>query len=63
MTVVFTSGQMAIGAISPAAGWEIEESVQKSDEIRVELTNGDAEAELRVRISDGELRVEIDNKS
>jgi hypothetical protein len=63
VTVVFSGGQIAIGAISPAAGWEIEDSEQKADEIRVELTNGDAEAELRVRISDGELRVEIDNKS
>ena len=63
VTVVFNGGQMSIETIRPAAGWKIEESEQRSDEIRVELTNGDAEAELRVRISNGELRVEIDNKS
>jgi hypothetical protein len=63
VTVIFSNGGMTIGSINPAAGWIIEESEQKSDEIEVELTNGDAEAELKVKINNGVLEVEIDSKN
>jgi frataxin-like iron-binding protein CyaY len=63
VTVIFANGGMTIGSINPAAGWTIEDSEQKSDEIEVELTNGDAEAELRVKINNGVLEVEIDSKN
>ena len=63
VTVIFANGGMTIGSINPAAGWMIDDSEQKSDEIQVELTNGDAEAELRVKINNGVLEVEIDSKN
>jgi frataxin-like iron-binding protein CyaY len=63
VTVIFANGGMTIGSINPAAGWTIEDSEQKSDEIEVELTNGDAEAELKVKINNGVLEVEIDSKN
>ena len=62
VTVIFANGGMTLGSINPAAGWTIEDSEQKSDEIGVELTNGDAEAELEVKINNGVLEVEIDTK-
>jgi frataxin-like iron-binding protein CyaY len=63
VTVIFANGGMTIGSINPAAGWTIEDSEQKSDEIEVELTNGDAEAELKVKINNGVLEVEIESKT
>ena len=63
VTVIFANGGMTIGSINPAAGWMIEDSEQKPDEIEVELTNGDAEAELKVKINNGVLEVEIDSKN
>jgi frataxin-like iron-binding protein CyaY len=63
VSVIFASGGMTIGSINPAAGWTIEDSEQKSDEIDIELTNGDGEAELRLKINNGVLEVEIDNKT
>jgi frataxin-like iron-binding protein CyaY len=63
VTVIFANGGMTIGSINPAAGWTIEDSEQKSDEIEVELTNGDAEAELKVKINNGVLEVEIESKN
>jgi frataxin-like iron-binding protein CyaY len=63
VAVIFANGGMTIGSINPAAGWTIEDSEQKSDEIEVELTNGDAEAELKVKINNGVLEVEIDSKN
>jgi hypothetical protein len=63
VTVIFANGGMTLGSINPAAGWTIEKSEHKSDEIEVELTNGDAEAELKVKINNGVLEVEIDSKN
>ena len=63
VTVVFANGQMTIGSINPAAGWAVENSEQQTDEIEVEFRNGEAEAKLRLRIDNGQLEVEIDNKS
>jgi hypothetical protein len=63
VTVVFANGQISIGSINPAAGWVVEDSEQKGDEVEVELTNGDSEARLRVRVNNGQLEVEIENKS
>lgn len=63
VTVIFANGGMAIGSINPAAGWTVDKSEQSSDEIEVELTNGDAEAELKLRINNGQLEVEIESKS
>lgn len=63
VTVIFSNGAITIGSINPAAGWIIEESEQKSDEIEVELTNGDAEAELKVKVNNGVLEVEIDSEN
>jgi frataxin-like iron-binding protein CyaY len=63
VTVIFSNGGMTIGSINPAVGWTIEDSEQKFDEIEVELTNGDAEAELKVKVNNGVLEVEIDSKS
>jgi len=63
VTVIFANGGMTIGSINPAAGWTIEDSEEKADEIEVELTNGDAEAELKVKINNGVLEVEIDSKN
>lgn len=63
VTVIFANGGMTLGSINPAPGWTIGESEQKSDEIAVELTNGDAEAELEVKINNGVLEVEIDTKT
>jgi frataxin-like iron-binding protein CyaY len=63
VTVIFANGGMTIGSINPAAGWTIADSEQKSDEIEVELTNGDAEAELKLKINNGVLEVEIDRKN
>ena len=60
VTINFANGGMTLGSINPAAGWTIDKSEQKSDEIEVELTNGDSEAELKVKINNGVLEVEID---
>ena len=54
---------MTIGSINPAAGWTVDKSEQSSDEIEVELRNGESEAELKVRINNGQVEVEIENKS
>lgn len=63
VTVLFVNGTMSIGVVSPAAGWSVAESEDKGNEIEVELTNGDEEAELKLRIEDGQLRVEVERKS
>ena len=62
VTVLFANETIVITSINPAAGWSVAESEEKGDEIEVELTNGDEEAELRVRIESGELRVEVERK-
>jgi frataxin-like iron-binding protein CyaY len=62
VTVIFANGGMTIGSINPAAGWTVERAEQKSDEIEVELANGDAEAELEVKINNGAVEVKIENK-
>jgi hypothetical protein len=48
--------------VSPASGWSIDETRQRSDEVEVRFSNGDDEARLKVRIDDGQVRVEIENK-
>jgi len=63
VSIVFANGSMSIGSISPAAGWTTDNSEQLSNEIKVELTNGDEQAELRIRIENGQARVEIERKS
>lgn len=62
VTILFANETIVITSINPAAGWSVAESEEKGDEIDVELTNGDEEAELRVRIESGELRVEVERK-
>ena len=46
----------------PPAGRSTSRS-KKSDEIEVELTNGDTEAKLKVKINNGLLEVEIEDKT
>ena len=63
VTINFANGGMTLGMINPAGGWTVAKSEQTSDEIEVELTNGDAEAELKVKINNGVLEVEIDTNN
>ena len=63
VTVIFANGSMTIGSINPGAGWTVDKSEQSSDEIEVELRNGDSEATLKVRINNGQVEIEIENKS
>ena len=62
VTVLFANGQMTIGSINPAAGWAVENFEQQADEIEVEFRNGEAEARLRLRINNGQLEAEIENR-
>jgi hypothetical protein len=59
VTVLFANETILITSINPAAGWSVATSEEKGDEIDVRLTNGNEEAELRVRIESGQLRVEV----
>lgn len=63
VTVVFANGTMTLGTISPAAGWTVDESQQSGTEIEVKLTNGDQEAELKVEIEGGQVKVRIERDS
>ncbi|MEX2624497.1 MAG: hypothetical protein WD651_12320 [Acidimicrobiia bacterium] len=62
VTILFINGQAQLGLVSPAPGWSIDETRQRSDEVEVRFSNGDDEARLKVRIDDGQVRVEIENK-
>jgi hypothetical protein len=59
VTVIFDGG-MTIGSINPAAGWIVDKSDQSSNEIEVELVSGEAEVELNLHITGGQLVVQID---
>ena len=61
VTVLFVNGQVESGLVVPAPGWSIDETRQRPDEIEVRFTNGDQEARLKVRIDDGQVRVEIED--
>jgi hypothetical protein len=61
ITVNIQSGRLALTAVIVASGWSYEIDKSESDDIRVEFEKGDdSEAEIRVRINDGSLEVEID---
>jgi hypothetical protein len=62
VTVLVVNGQMQLGLVAPSPGWLIDETRQRSDEVEVRFTNGDLEARLKVRIENGQVRVEIENK-
>jgi hypothetical protein len=62
VTVLFVNGQAQLGLVVPALGWSIDETRQRSNEVEVRFSNGDDEARLKVRIDDGQVRVEIENK-
>jgi hypothetical protein len=62
VTVLFVNGQMQLGLVAPSAGWLIDETRSRTDEVEVRFTNGDLEARLKVRIENGQVRVEIENK-
>ena len=59
VTVIFANGGMTIGSINPAAGWTVDKSEQSSNEIEVELVLGEAEVELNLHITGGQLVVQI----
>jgi hypothetical protein len=59
VTIIFANGGMSIGSINPAAGWIVDKSDQTSDEIEVELVLGEAEVELNLHITGGQLVVQI----
>ena len=59
VTVIFANGGMSIGSINPAAGWIVDKSDQSSDEIELELVLGEAEVELNLHITGGQLIVQI----
>jgi hypothetical protein len=59
VTVIFANGGMTIGSINPAAGWIVDKSDQSSNEIEVELVFGEAEVELNLHITGGQLVVQI----
>ena len=59
VTVIFANGGMTIGSINPAAGWIVDKSDQSPNEIEVELVFGEAEVELNLHITGGQLVVQI----
>ena len=59
VTVNFANGGMTIGSVNPAAGWIVDKSEQSSNEIEVELKLGEAEVELNLHITGGQLVVQI----
>jgi hypothetical protein len=63
VTVIFSaSGQIELGAVSPASGWIVEETKQDSDDVEVRLRSGEEEARFRLRVDNGQVRVEIERK-
>lgn len=63
VTVIFSAnGQIELGAVSPASGWMVEETKQDSDEVEVRLRSGEEEARFRLRVDNGQVRVEIERK-
>jgi hypothetical protein len=62
VTVLFVNGQAQLGLVVPSPGWLIDETRSRTDEVEVRFTNGDLEARLKVRIENGQVRVEIENK-
>lgn len=62
VTVLFVNGQAQLGVVVPSPGWVIDETRSRTDEVEVRFSNGDDEARLRVRIDNGQVRVEIENK-
>lgn len=61
VTVEVVAGRLALVNVS-APGWEIEEQRVEADRVELELVSGEAEAEFRARINNGEIevRVEVD---
>ena len=62
VTVLFVNGQAQLGLVVPSPGWVIDETRSRTDEVEVRFSNGDDEARLKVRIDNGQVRVEIENK-
>ena len=62
VTVLFLNGQAQLGLVVPSPGWAIDETRSRTDEVEVRFSNGDNEARLKVRIDNGQVRVEIENK-
>jgi hypothetical protein len=62
VTVLFLNGQAQLGLVAPSPGWLIDETRSRTDEVEVRFSNGDLEARLKVRIENGQVRVEIENK-
>lgn len=61
LTINIGAGTLSLSSVDANDGWGYEVDKNEPDDIRVEFEQGDAEAEIRVRIKDGHLQVEIDN--
>ena len=61
MTVGISGGRLSLVSVAANSGWSYEVDKAEPDDVRVEFEKGDSEAEIRVRINDGHLEVEIDN--
>jgi len=60
ITVDIRSGTLSLVSGNARSGWSHEVDKARSDDIEGEFSNGDAEAEIRVRIHDGRLEVRVD---
>lgn len=58
VVIEISGGTLTLLSVDVNAGWSYEIDKAEADDVRVEFESGEAEAELRVRIDDGALRVE-----
>ncbi len=59
VTIEVVAGRLVLMNVS-APGWEIEEQRVEADRVELELVSGEAEAEFRARINNGEIEVRIE---
>ncbi len=59
VTIEVVAGRLVLVNVS-APGWEIEEQRVEADRVELELVSGEAEAEFRARVNNGEIEVRIE---
>lgn len=61
ITIDVRSGSLSLTSVDARSGWSYEIDKARSDDIEVELSQGDSEVEIRVRIHHGRLEVRVDD--
>lgn len=54
------NGRLTLTDVSPGDGWEVVEQQEESDEVEIDLREGDRTVDVEVELDDGRIEVEID---